>query len=516
MVKRKPVTDCCNVTTYYAEASSKSTALTECGQVVYASASATATSGASYQEALSFAQNTADEVSQRTATHDANVISQTIDIIKCLGIGSTGPTGPTGDIEIKGSGTGSILLNNNDGIYYSDFLKINDENINITSNMIPTINNTFTLGATGLRWKEIYMGPGSLNISGPSGFIDATIGSNLAGIAYSQFGFVTPFLNIGPNIDPLAPIGTIGGWNIRGIGPTGGNFTDLVAQLIDGTTGSGLTGQIYSLIKGQTGITGPIGPTGPGGGATGPDGNTGPLGPTGPLGVINGTNYSEYLYWNSYISEWAVGNNKVHIGTNAGQTGQGSNAVALGNLAGQSNQGSNAIAIGYKAGETGSVTNSIILNSSGSSLTPGASGFYVDPINPSFNNDKIVTYNTSSKELSYTSKNSNYSLLGITGNYSLSDPFYDYYLIDTTNAICTVTLPLISSLTSSSYKTKFTFTDIGGNAINNPIYIHTTIPDIIGGQTGYVLNTNYSSSTLVSNALIGAGTIGSTGIWLVT
>jgi hypothetical protein len=106
--------------------------------------------------------------------------------------------------------------------------------------------------------------------------------------------------------------------------------------------------------------------------------------------------------------------------------------------------------------------------------------------------------------------------LGITGNYSLIDPYYDYYLIDTTNAICTVTLPAISSLLSSSYKKKFTFTDIGGNAINNPISIHTTSPDIIGGQTGYVLNTNYASSTLVSNALTGSGTIGATGIWLIT
>ena len=207
--------------------------------------------------------------------------------------GFTGPVGPTGSIAIKGTGTGSILLKGNDGIYYSEILKINNEEINISSNMIPTDNNTYTLGAIGLRWKEIFMGPGSLNISGPTGFIDATIGSNLAGIAYSQFGFVTPFLNIGPNIDPLSPVGTIGGWNIRGIGPTGGNFTDLVAQLIDGTTGAGFTGQIYSLIKGQSGITGPDGNTGPGftgptglgaTGLTGPTGFTGP-GFTGPTGV---------------------------------------------------------------------------------------------------------------------------------------------------------------------------------------------------------------------------------------
>ena len=104
------------------------------------------------------------------------------------------------------------------------------------------------------------MGPGSLNIAGPTGSdVDATIGSNLSGIAYSQFGFATPFLNVGPNINPLAPLGTVNGWNISGTGPSGQPFTDLVAQLIN-TGGSGFTGPAYSLIN-KNGLTGPTGPS---------------------------------------------------------------------------------------------------------------------------------------------------------------------------------------------------------------------------------------------------------------
>jgi hypothetical protein len=52
-----------------------------------------------------------------------------------------------------------------------------------------------------LHGKDLYVGPGTINISGPPGAVNpATIGSDLQGIAYSQFGFASPFLNVGPAI----------------------------------------------------------------------------------------------------------------------------------------------------------------------------------------------------------------------------------------------------------------------------------------------------------------------------
>jgi hypothetical protein len=215
--------------------------------------------------------------------------------------GVTGATGPAGDANISGPGTGSILLRNGSSIYYSDIATLNEEAMNISGNIIPNLSNVYTLGLTGSRWREIFMGPGSLNISGPTGSsIPATIGSNLSGIAYSQFGFATPFLNVGPNINALAPLGSIGGWQIYGTGPSGGAFTDLVAQLIN-TGGTGLQGPAYSLLfnngytgatgsTGSQGIQGPQGVTGSQGsqglqGVTGSQGSQGPQGVTGSQGL---------------------------------------------------------------------------------------------------------------------------------------------------------------------------------------------------------------------------------------
>ena len=180
-----------------------------------------------------------------------------------------------------------MLLYNANDIYYSGILAANGEQLDISGNIVPTQSNVYSLGYTGLRWKEVYMGPGSLNIAGPTGAIPATIGSNLSGIAYSQFGFATPFINVGPAIDPLAILGTVGGWQIYGTGPTGGNYTDLVCQLIN-TGGIGLTGPVFSLINNNS-------PTG----ATGLTGATGPSGPTGPTGPSTNVNIS-YLINTGY------------------------------------------------------------------------------------------------------------------------------------------------------------------------------------------------------------------------
>jgi hypothetical protein len=140
----------------------------------------------------------------------------------------------------------------------------------------------------------------------------------------------------------------IGNWKITPSGTPLQDDYDLVAQQINQVTGKAIS-PVYSLLKSNgDGGTGPTGAPG----NNGPTGPTGPIGDTGPTGFIsiNGTNYSDYVYWNSNTSAWAVGNHEVHIGTNAGQTGQGTNAVAVGWEAGINNQGDYSIAIGRLAG----------------------------------------------------------------------------------------------------------------------------------------------------------------------
>ena len=82
--------------------------------------------------------------------------------------GRTGPTGPTGSsLPILGSNTGSIVLtnpSNTSQIYYSNALKVLQNNtIEISGNVLPNVNNTYTLGATGgaggtnrYIWNNIY------------------------------------------------------------------------------------------------------------------------------------------------------------------------------------------------------------------------------------------------------------------------------------------------------------------------------------------------------------------------
>jgi hypothetical protein len=89
-------------------------------------------------------------------------------------IGSTGPI-----VSVIGSNTGSVLLtdpNNTNNLYYNNILSVSNFNIDgaqginvgVSGSVIPTANNVFTLGTTGQKWKDIYIGNGSVNIDNVS------------------------------------------------------------------------------------------------------------------------------------------------------------------------------------------------------------------------------------------------------------------------------------------------------------------------------------------------------------
>jgi hypothetical protein len=121
----------------------------------------------------------------------------------------------------------------------------------INGNLIPSVTNTYTLGATGTVWKEIHVGPGTINISGPVGSnVIGTIGTDQNGIVYTESGFATPFINIGPSINGLQS-GNIGGWVLGATGTLGGADYDLIAQqkLPGPRFPAGVTGPTYSLIR---------------------------------------------------------------------------------------------------------------------------------------------------------------------------------------------------------------------------------------------------------------------------
>ena len=87
-------------------------------------------------------------------------------------------------------------------------------------------------------------------------------------------------------------------------------------------------------------------------------------------GLPTGTNWADYLYWNSTTSAWAVGSRRVTIGRWAGQYSTlwgsgllptGDQSVNIGMAAGQYSAGNKAVAIGNFAGNTGQENNTVAI-----------------------------------------------------------------------------------------------------------------------------------------------------------
>ena len=156
--------------------------------------------------------------------------------------GIQGPTGP--GFQTFTGPTGSVLFFNGTTVTGSTGLSFTPgSNLVVAGSILPATTLTYSLGSTGSRWSDMYVGPGSINIKGPGSSV-GTIGTDSQGIVYTETGFATPFVNIGPaQLTPSA----VGGWKI---GPTGTQGTanfDLVAQEND-TSGSP-TGPVYSLTR---------------------------------------------------------------------------------------------------------------------------------------------------------------------------------------------------------------------------------------------------------------------------
>jgi hypothetical protein len=161
--------------------------------------------------------------------------------------GAQGYTGAQGGISAILPGEGLLLTTG------PSLLKNDSSSNNITSSSIATTTNTgflptqtvaYDLGSQGYRWRSIYTGPGTINIqSATNPNNSGTIGTDDDGIVYTQTGFATPFINIGPQI---LVDKAVGGWKVGSLGiPETPDF-DLIAQE---NTITGVTGPQYSLIR---------------------------------------------------------------------------------------------------------------------------------------------------------------------------------------------------------------------------------------------------------------------------
>jgi hypothetical protein len=285
--------------------------------------------------------------------------------------GNTGNTGPTGRLEFVGP-TGAVLFYDGTSVTGSTGLRFTPggTDLFISSNIIPTETNVYTLGSTGAVWKSIFMGPGTLNISGPTAGVIGTLGTDQNAILYSQYGFATPFINIGPSIDVINDPGTIGGWVIGPTGTLGEDGYDLIAQQKTPGLGlpAGLTGPVFSLTRANS--TGPTGNTGATGrtGSTGSTGNSGATGSTGPTGLtgVSGATGSTGSTGNSGATG-STGNSGATGSTgNTGPTGSTGNSGATGSTG---NTGPTGI-----TGRTGPTGVSGATGSTGATGTIGPTG----------------------------------------------------------------------------------------------------------------------------------------------
>ena len=153
-------------------------------------------------------------------------------------------------------------------------------NLTINGNILPADDNLYNIGSIDARIKTLVMGPGTILI-GPTG----TIGNDLNGIIYTEYGFASPTMVLGASIpNDTGPI-IGGGVRITLTGETG------PIQYQQLTLNGFPTGPIYSLLTNNSVFTGPTGMTGDTGatGATGMTGDTGATGATGMTGDTGAT-----------------------------------------------------------------------------------------------------------------------------------------------------------------------------------------------------------------------------------
>lgn len=312
--------------------------------------------------------------------------------------GATGPTGGTGPAGFQTftGPTGSVLVFLGGGVTGRADFSLTGSTLQVPGDLIPSANNTYTLGATGARWKDVLIGPGSINIAGPSGFTgSATIGTDAAGLIYTEGGFATPKIVIGPTqVTPKA----LGGWQV---GPTGVQGTPgyaLIAQELQ-TNGSGPTGPVYQLAPAGAGPTGATGATGASSSVPGPTGATGLSvsyvgGSTGAYDTTSSLSLTTsatrmhedsftavsggvYMIHYNFVMDAVTGNRQVTttLGLSSTQGDTAGNSINLyTGTTGVTLTGANTDA--YIAGSFGNVTAGGAGNLSGVAMWQGAAGTY--------------------------------------------------------------------------------------------------------------------------------------------
>ena len=227
------------------------------------------------------------------------------------------------------------------------------------------------------------------------------------------------------------------------------------------------------------------------------------------LNLPDGNNQSEYLFWDVNTSQWVVGSNSVHLGTNSNLINAGQYCVALGSNAGRINQGDNSIMLGHRSGFSHSSANSILINASGNEINPDNSGFFVNPITnyTSQINDKVLFYDTATNEIKYSTLANilaNYLPLSggiLTGSlyFQSANPNSNQIIFGTTNLF---TIQNVNNFSDHSQD----YLRIGKNGYDNfmilndgSVIINTSLNGISATQLSYLTTISSNIQTQLNN-----------------
>jgi len=238
--------------------------------------------------------------------------------------GATGPAGATGEQGVPGEtgatgaqgetgATGPQGASGGGGTVCQAPINL----ISLPGDLIPAVDNLYSLGSASYRWKGLQLGPGTLyiedqvtglqaglTVNGGTLLLDGADSLRIGNIRLTSKGIESVISDQDITIGNISDRGYA--LFARGIKfPDGTIQTSAILQGIKGDTGekgdTGLQG-----IKGDTGLTGQQGLIGPAGiaGTNGSSGATGSQGIQGPQGIqgIPGTAGSMSAYWGSFYS----------------------------------------------------------------------------------------------------------------------------------------------------------------------------------------------------------------------
>jgi hypothetical protein len=236
-------------------------------------------------------------------------------------------------------------------------------NVYVSGNIVPTLDNYYDLGATGVSWRHLYVGGGTVYIGGIA--ISSNTGTNTIEFTSTTGGGDIGIAGASGVMGPTGPTGLDGP-----TGPTGptGPVAGINAQIIYNNSGvpagnSALTFDQATGTLTASALT-----------VTNATSMTGNLN----MNLCNISNIGTATFQSNTIMRGTLTLNtsNIALGISAGITTQGNNAIAVGAFAGNSNQGSNCIAIGSNAGSANQSvgnTNSIAIGVQAGQTSQGAS-----------------------------------------------------------------------------------------------------------------------------------------------